>query len=92
MNFVSVVLSNSFLYSLQTSLRNKVNASDITSLIPTSTGDSGEASSLLPKMIELQTKINGLEGVYDFLIGCTVEPELRSPWECRPLGMQAGCS
>lgn len=45
----------------QTSLRDKVNASDITALMPS--GDSGEASSLMPKVLELQTKMNGLEGM-----------------------------
>ncbi len=38
----------------------KVNASDLSSLI--STGDSDEGASLLPKLIELQTKFNQFEG------------------------------
>lgn len=48
-------------YPLQNSLRNKVDASDIASLMPS--GGSGESASLMPKVLELQTKINALEGV-----------------------------
>lgn len=53
-----------FCFVLQTSIRNKVNASDIASLMPTSSDNSDEAASLLPKILELQTKIGGLEGEY----------------------------
>ena len=40
-----------------------MNASDIASLMPTSSDDSNQAS-LLPKLLELQTKISALEGKY----------------------------
>lgn len=52
---------------LQISLQGKVNAADIASLMPTS-GDSGEAGSLMPKILELQTKINSLEGTHDSVL------------------------
>jgi hypothetical protein len=55
------------LYSLlQENLNDKVNASDIASLMPSTEGDEG--ASLMPKLLELQTKINGLEGVC--MCGC----------------------
>ena len=46
---------------LQSTLSEKVSAADIASLMPSSDGD--EAGSLMPKLIELQTKINQLEGI-----------------------------
>ncbi len=45
---------------LQSTLSEKVSAADIASLMPSSDGD--EAGSLMPKLLELQTKINQLEG------------------------------
>lgn len=50
-----------FMY-VQTNLRNKVNASDIASLMPSGTGGD-DASAVMPKLLELQTKLNGLEGI-----------------------------
>ena len=40
----------------------KVNASDLTSLMSSSDGDEG--ASLLPKLLELQTKFNQFEGMF----------------------------
>ena len=40
----------------------KVSASDIASLMPTSS-DSDEAASLMPKLLALQTKLHGMEGI-----------------------------
>lgn len=45
-----------------------MSASDIASLMPS--GGSDEGISLMPKMLELQTKMNGLEGIILFLITC----------------------
>lgn len=41
-----------------------MNASDIMSLMPAATGDSDEAARLMPMLVEIQTKLNGLEGMY----------------------------
>ena len=38
----------------------KLNAADLESLLPT--GDSGEAASLLPKVMQLQSKVEQIEG------------------------------
>lgn len=45
----------------QACLRDKVDASDVASLMSTS-GDSDEAASLMPKLLEIQTKLHSLEG------------------------------
>ncbi len=47
----------------QANIRNKVNASDLTSLMPQ--GDSGETASLLPKVLEVQSRVATLEGTHE---------------------------
>ena len=51
---------------VQANIRNKVNASDLASLMPQ--GDSGEGASLMPKVLEVQTRVTNLEGIHSFIV------------------------
>ena len=53
---------------MQSSLAQKVNTSDLASLMPQSGSDEG--ASLMPKLIELQNKLAQIEGEWVWLVFC----------------------